>query len=344
MVAARGRAGRAESEVIRDLVTLARPRGMFLVSLVPTLGFSFAYWDHGCVAPGWSALPRLGLLMLVWAVPHAGTMWLNAALDRDESPTLYGRAAKVPDGIERWAYLTLLFAVALGFWMNVGLGVCVVLCAALSILYSHPKTAWKGHAVLGPLTNAVGYGTLSPIGGFLYAGYAPTIRAGLILLAAIPWMLTAYFAAQAFQEDEDRARGYRTLVATHGAAVTLRVTRACLYVALAMSVTYALVGIVPRIVLVPLPLFVLLHRYLSRWMAQPKGGNASWAGGFFGRLAGVALLVLLSVSIDYELSMRSMQLPGGLTTASGLFETRACASMWPAWSARHDRTAIDHAM
>jgi len=321
--------------VVRDLIALARPRGLLLVSLLPVLGYSWAYWDHGCEVPDFRAVPSLLWLALIWAVPHVGTMWLNAALDRDETPTLYGHAAKVPPGIERWAYVTLLFSLVAAFATNVGMGVCVVSCAALSVLYSHPRTAWKGHAILGPMTNALGYGVISPLGGFLAADMPPTWRGAAVLATAVPWMLTAYFAAQAFQEEEDRARGYRTLVAVAGPVVTLRATRLCLWIALVMSVALAASGAVPRIVLVPLPLLFFLDRYLVRWSQQPKGGDAAWAGRFFARLAGVALLVLASVCVDYELAMRSQSLPGGLATPRGLDEPRVCANGWTAWVVAH---------
>lgn len=305
------------------------------MSLLPVLGYSWAYWDHGCEVPDFRAVPRLLWLATIWGVPHLGTMWLNAALDHDDTATLYGTAAKVPPGIERWAYVTLLFSLLAAFATNVGLALCVLACAALSVLYSHPRTAWKGHAILGPATNAIGYGVLSPLGGFLYADMPATWRGGAVLLTSVPWMLTAYFAAQAFQEDEDRARGYRTLVAVHGPLVTLRATRVCLWIALVMSAGLAVAGVVPRIVLVPLPVFFFLDRYLVRWSAQPKGGDAAWAGRFFARLAGVALLVLASVCIDYELAMRSQSLPGGLATLRGLDEPRVCADGWTAWVATH---------
>jgi 1,4-dihydroxy-2-naphthoate octaprenyltransferase len=322
--------------VVRDLIALARPRGLFLVALLPVLGYSWAYWDHGCEVPNFAAVPRLLWLALIWGVPHMGTMWLNAALDRDETATLYGAAANVPANIALFAYPTLLFSLVAAFWTNTALGFCVLGCAVLAVLYSHPKTAWKGHAILGPATNAIGYGVLSPLGGFFYAGMPPTWRGAMVLATAVPWMLTAYFAAQAFQEEEDRSRGYRTLVAVHGPVVTLRVTRACLWIALAASATLAIVGIVPRIVLVPLPLFFFLDRYLVRWSAQPNGGDAAWAGRFFARLAGVALLVLASVCVDYELAIRSVALPGGLATSDGLYEPRVCAHGWTAWVTTHD--------
>jgi hypothetical protein len=67
---------------------------------------------------------------------------------------------------------------------------------------------------------------------------------------------------------------------------------------------------------------------LVLWMREPGGGDASWAKRFFSRLSLVGLIIVLLVSLDYELSMRDLGLPGGLTTSSGRFETRACESVW----------------
>ena len=239
----------------------------------------------------------------------------------------HGRVVIVRAPMAPMAMLALGVAFAASVWV----GVCVAGCALLSILYSHPRTAWKGHAALGPLTNALGYGVLSPIGGFSLTGFAPTIRGGLVVLVALPWMLSAYFAAQAFQQEDDRARGYRTLVATHGPIVTLRLTRALFWVGLLATIALAATGVLPRLALVPMPLFFFVDRHLVRWMAAPGGGDASWAGRFFARLALITALVVAFVSLDYEISMRTRSLPGGLTTASGLFEVRACEGQWPAF-------------
>jgi 4-hydroxybenzoate polyprenyltransferase len=313
---------------LRALWTLTRPAGMVLVALLPLVGYAFAYWDHGCVAPGNEALPVLGFLMLVWAVPHAGTMWLNAALDRDEAPTLFGRAAPVPARIEWLAYGTLLFSLAVAAIAEWRLMLAVVGCAVLSVLYSHPRTAWKGHAVLGPLTNVLGYGVLSPLGGMFLTGYPLTIRSAMVLVTSVPWIAAAYFAAQAFQAEEDRARGYRTLVATHGPLVTLKVTRAAFVIALVLTFGLAAIGWFPRLVLVALPAFLWVDRVLVLWMREPNGGDASWAKRFFVRLALVGIGVVVLVSIDYEWSVHALGVPGGLATPSGRMEPRVCAPLW----------------
>lgn len=313
---------------LRALVTLSRPAGMLLVAILPIIGFAFAYWDHGCVEQGTRAIQRIGLLIAIWAVPHAGTMWLNAALDRDETPTLFGKASAVPRHIEVYAYVTLAFSMALAAWIEWRMMLAVLGCAILSVLYSHPRTAWKGHAILGPATNILGYGVLSPLGGFFLSGYPATLRGLSVLVTAVPWIATAYFAAQAFQEEEDRARGYRTLVATHGAKATLKVTRGFFWAALSLTTVLSSIGFFPRLVLVSLPLFYWVDRVLSAWMEVPGGGDASWAKRYFVRLTATGLFIVLLVSIDYELALRFDHLPGGLATAAGHAEPRACEALW----------------
>jgi 4-hydroxybenzoate polyprenyltransferase len=297
---------------------------MLLVAILPLIGFTFAYWDHGCFAPGWTAMKSLVFLAVIWAVPHAGTMWLNAGLDRDEKATLFGDAVEVPKHVEVYGYVTLLFSLGAALWTSVPLFLCVAGCAVLSVLYSHPKTAWKGHAILGPAANAIGYGVLSPLGGFFLADLPPTMRGLLVLVTAVPWILAAYFGAQAFQHDEDLARGYRTLVATHGATLTLKVTRACLWIALVLTLGASALGWFPRLVLVSAPLFLLVDRVLVLWLRVPGGGDASWAKRFFVRLVAAGLVILALVSVDFELERRTSGLAAGLTTASGRFEPRIC--------------------
>lgn len=312
------------TSTVRALWTLARPKGMLFVSFLPMIGFAYAYWDHGCEDPSLAPFWKMGLLALVWAVPHAGTMWLNAGLDRDDKPTLFGESVPVPAHVGLYAYPTFAFSIGLAFWLGTGVGVCVVLCTILSILYSHPRTAWKAHAWGGPFVNAAGYGALSPLGGFFLAGFAPTVRGAVVLGVAIAWISTAYFAAQAFQEDEDRERGYRTLVVTRGAAFTLRLTRGLFWVAGGSTLALAAFGWFPRVVLVALPGFLWVDRLIADWQEQPKGGDEGWARTFFLRMFWVALAVLVCVSVDYGLTRDREGRPGGLATASGRFEPRAC--------------------
>ncbi len=299
---------------------------MALVALLPMTGFTFAIWDHGCILPWSSALPALLLLAALWAVPHMGTMWLNAALDRDEGPVLFGRSVPVPKGIEKYGYTTIVLAVLVALGADLGLGLCVLGCAALSVLYSHPRTAWKGHSFLGPFANALGYGVLSPLGGFCLSGLPPTLRGVAVLCVSVAFILAAYLAAQAFQEDEDRARGYRTLVALRGPRATLNYTRAFLWLAVMGTLGLAATGWFPRMVLVSGPAFYLTDRLLVRWRAVPGGGDASWAARFFSRIALSGIICVLGVSIEFGWAQSRGLGIGGLATAAGHPSTPACGS------------------
>lgn len=315
--------------MVRALWTLARPKGMALIALLPTLGYSFAFWDHGCRAYYTHGLPRLGFLACLWALPHAGTMWLNAALDRDEGEVLFGSAVAVPRRIEGPAYASLLAPTLLALGVHLGLGLCVLGCAVLAVLYSHPRTAWKGHAVLGPLANAVGYGVLSPLGGFLYAGLPPTFRGALCLALSVSFILAAYLAAQAFQQTEDRARGYATFVVLRGPRATLDLTRVLLLGSLLLTFSLAVLGWFPRAVLVSVPAFAVADRWLVRWRREPGGGDAGWARGFFVRLAVAGLLCLGGASLTYAVQELRGEPLAGLGTASGHPDEPACGPSTP---------------
>lgn len=312
------------ARLLRDLWILSRPKGMVLIALLPLIGFTFAYWDHGCTIPHGGALAPLGLLALLWMLPHAGTMWLNAALDRDEGQVLWGTSARVPRHIERYAYATLVVSSGVALAVHIGLGLCVLGCAILSVLYSHPRTAWKGHPVLGPAVNAVGYGILSPLGGWMLAELPPTPRGLAVLAVSVTFVSAAYLAAQAFQEDEDRARGYRTIVALRGAAFTLALTRAFLLASVALTLALAAIGWFPRTVFLATPAFVAADLQLARWRMQPGGGDETWARAFFKRLTIAGLLCLASVSIHYAWMEAHGGPLGGLGTASGVPRVPAC--------------------
>src|SRR5690606_1412062 len=95
----------------RALWTLSRPRGALWVGALPLLGLVWAHWDRALPlrAAGWG----LAAVVVAWLLLNAGTLWLNAALDRDEGEVLFGRPAPVPPGIEGFGYAALAGCVAL---------------------------------------------------------------------------------------------------------------------------------------------------------------------------------------------------------------------------------------
>ena len=240
------------------LWTLARPAMVPWLWALVGIGFGWAHWIGS-----WDLLrgPAFLGLLGAWLAVHAGTMWLNAALDRDEGEVLFGEAAALPEGISRVAYLALGLGAALGLAVDERAGLCLVGAALLAVVYSHPRIAGKGHPLLGPAVNAIGYGLLAPGSGCLLLRQPFEARtAGIGLLLALG-MLGLTFLAQSFQREEDAARGYRTLVVTHGPAACVFAARVALGLG---SLVYGLLvclGEVPRLtVLGLLPLPYLLRR------------------------------------------------------------------------------------
>jgi 4-hydroxybenzoate polyprenyltransferase len=298
----------------RALWDLARPKGGAALMLVPLVGYGFAHWDYAL------DLVRPGAMLLVlasWFVASAGTMWLNAALDGDEDGALFAVGTHRPEGLARFGYAALAVGVALSAATGTHALVPCALCAVLAILYSHPRTTWKAHPILGPAVNAAGYGVLSPLAGWLVVGKPLTFRAVVVHLVIGVWILGATFAAQAFQQKDDARRGYRTLVVTHGPAACLRATRASFYFSVGALAVLAAAGYLPRLLLAGLPIFALADRWLAAWRRQPGGGDPSWAAGFLIRvLVGGCVLVLLSCA-DFALDAAAERPAAGLATARG---------------------------
>jgi 4-hydroxybenzoate polyprenyltransferase len=281
----------AHPSTARALWRLTRPRFAFWLLWIPFIGYGFALWDR---ALDWTNLEALLLVLLAWLALNAGTMWLNAALDRRERGSLFARPAPIPQHIVGDGYTALGLAVLLSVLANLYAGLCAVACAALAVLYSHPATAWKGHPVAGPVTNAVGYGLLSGLAGWVLVGVAMNVRTALTLALMSLWLLGATFAAQAFQREDDLRRGYRTLVVTHGPAACLRAARICMNAAVGAVLLLAIWGYYPRLCLLATPVFVLADRFMQQWMRQPEGGGPRWAAGLIQRmlLGGIAIFAL----------------------------------------------------
>lgn len=284
---------------------LLRPRGLPWVLSLPLFGFGFAHWSWALPLRGGE---EIACVLAAWTCVHAGTMWLNAGLDRDEGEVLLGRPLPVPDHIARYAAVALIAGPCLAALAGTAPFVCAAACALLAVLYSDPNTAWKGHPIGGPAVNIVGYAVLSPIAGWSVVGVVPGMRTFAALSVVIALVTGIYFAAQAFQRDEDAARGYRTLVVTHGPATALAVARASFGVGFAVLVALIAAGWFPRACALALPAIVLVDRHLAAWSAgiavadRPGGavinGEAS-ARELAYRLMLVAALLVLGAYVAY---------------------------------------------
>ncbi len=311
----------SQSSTAKALFALSRPEGALFVVLLPVLGYWFAIWDHGQLVAPTTWAPLHLLLFVVWSLIHAGTVWLNAALDRDTDDVLWARAVSVPEHIDRWAMAALLVATSLALAVHRPFGAIATICALLALLYSHPRTAWKGHALFGPATNIFGYGLLAPLSGWLLAGLPMTARGVVTFALFVPIIAAAYFAAQAFQARQDRDRGYHTLVATHGSATVLRLVRILLLATAAAVLLLSVIGWYPRALLtLALPL-AGLDLLVRRWADQPAGGDARWARRFvFGLLFTITWGMVVVCGV-FEWQERAGEPRGGLGTARGQPET-----------------------
>ena len=304
---------------LRALWTLARPRLLPHVVLLVFVGWAWAHWDRALPA---RAVEELAGVMVAWALLHAGTLWLNAAVDRDEGEVLLGRAVEPPPGTAAAGYLALAGAVGLAAVMHPGAGWACLGCAALSIAYSHPALLWKGHPLGGPMVNVVGYGVLSPLAGWLLVDVSANPRTLVVWVVAQFGVLGPYFAAQAFQQEEDVARGYRTFVATHGPPVTLRVARICVAAGFVSGLVLALIGWLPRSCLIGAVGWWWVDRWLVRWEAQPHGGDGTWAQGFARRMAYAVVLGVFLAFVEYAHQSFTGQPVAGLGTVAGNPEDR----------------------
>lgn len=293
---------------------LARPKMLPYVLMLVASGYGWGHWDRALEERG---LVELAWVLLAWTCLHAGTLWLNAVIDRDEGEVLFGRTVAPPPGTHTAAYLVLGATVGLGALAGTGPALVAAACVGLSVAYSHPAVLWKGHPLGGPFVNLVGYGLLSPLVGFLVVGVPATARSLAVWPLVGIAVLGTYFAAQAFQEEEDRDRGYRTLVATHGSGVVLRAARVCINLAIAGGVGLAAVGWLPRACLLCLPGWWILDRWLVAWSNAPGGGSAAWARGFTQRLLWVGLVGLLGAFVDYAMDSYAGRPVAGLGTEAG---------------------------
>jgi 1,4-dihydroxy-2-naphthoate octaprenyltransferase len=298
---------------VRAWLALARPQGAPWTLALPLVGFGLAHWDRALALTHPEALPWV---LFGWLGIHVGTMWWNAAFDNDDGDVLFGRSVPVPPGTRTLGTLALGLGVAsaaVGGALIPALG-----CALLAIAYSHPATGWKAHPVLGPVVNVVGFGWLTPAAGFAVVGvpWDARIEACFALIGA--WTLGAFFAAQAFQEHEDRARGYRTLVAVAGPKVALQAARVSIGAGAVGVLGLSAIGWLPRAILLTAPAWLAVDRSLAEWSRVPGGGDLQRARGWFDRMVVAAGALVAAAFATYLWQSWSGAPPAGLGTAAGL--------------------------
>jgi len=299
---------------VAALWVLLRPRLVPFLLLLPFFGWAWGHWDRALQMRG-----AAGLLWVLaaWTLLHTGTMWLNAALDRDEGEVLMGRSVPPPAATVPAAYIALAACVPVAAMAGVGPGLAAAFCALLAVGYSHPWVAWKGRPIAGPLVNILGYGLASPFAGWSVVGVPANPRTVVAWLFFGVGVLAPYFAAQAFQREEDSSRGYRTFVVVYGPRATLGAARVAMATVLGGGVFLAAIGWIPRICLVALPLWFWIDALMRAWSSQPDGGDSSWASRFAGRVL-VAAVVLIALCFgEYVRESFAKEPVAGLGTYAG---------------------------
>lgn len=277
------------------LFALARPAMFPLLLVLPALGWGYAHWLWRLPVPHLAALLPLAP---AFALLHAGSLWMNAALDRDDAPVLFGAPTAATGSLPRSLVGLALAALALAplpaALVDLDAGLSVFGCSVLAVLYSHPRSAWKGHILLGPLVNALGYGLLAPLAGFQAVGL-PGHRTSLALLPLLPVGLMApYFLAQVHQERADRAAGYRTLVALRGPRACVDAAVLALSLALAWGLFLASTGLVPGRGALAAPAWLLVLAGIAAHRSKPEAEGPRLAARTLG---GMALCTLLTVGL-----------------------------------------------
>ncbi|TNE84331.1 MAG: hypothetical protein EP330_29375 [Deltaproteobacteria bacterium] len=296
------------------LWTLLRPKLLPYILLMPLAGYGWAHWDRALLAQNLDALPWV---LVAWFFLHAGTMWLNAAVDKDEGEVLMGEAVPVPPFAVPAGYAALVAAVGLAFVAGVAPGCAAAGSAVLSVLYSHPRTLWKGHPLGGPFVNIVGYGLLSPYAGWSLAE-VPVNPRTLVLWTLGAWGIAgAFFMAQAFQREEDAERGYRTLVVTHGPRACLWAGRIGIGGAFGGAMILCVLGWMPRVCLVALPFWWRADQLFAEWLRAEDGGTEAYARRLAKRLLSTALVLVVCALSQYVWQSAQNRPVAGLGTAAG---------------------------
>lgn len=179
--------------------------------------------------------PEPWRLVLGWLALHVflygGTTALNSYYDRDEGPIGGMRHPEpVPPRLLPWSIGVQLAGVPLAVVVGPTFALTYVVLGLLAAAYSHPATRWKADPVASLAVVALGQGGVGSLAGW-WAAAGPTVAPLEALASPGPWwaavvagavLLGQYVASQAYQVDEDRRRGDRTLPVLLGPARALR--------------------------------------------------------------------------------------------------------------------------
>jgi 1,4-dihydroxy-2-naphthoate octaprenyltransferase len=165
-------------------------------------------------------------LLLGWLVfvilLNGGTLAINSAFDQDEGDIGYLKAPpKPPKHLLAFSLVLHGSGVLLALLLPWSFFWIVLVCTAMSVLYSMPPVRLKARAGWDLIINCLGFGLLTPL-----AGWALTGRPfhGAILIACVGFAFlfaSLYPMTQIYQVAEDQRRGDLTLVIRVGVGRSL---------------------------------------------------------------------------------------------------------------------------
>lgn len=214
-----------------DYLLHLRPAEWPIMAAHTAVGYLLAVGVPG--AARGEKLGSLGLGLVIWVLLlNGGTLAINSAFDRDEGDIGYLKAPPAPP---RWLWLfalaLLLLGQGLAFLLPRPFTLVYAACLVMSLLYSVPPVRLKAVAGLDWLINMIGFGTLTPLAGYLLTDAVPSRAHLLVLLAFCPLFASLYPLTQLYQFDEDSRRGDRTLALILGMRRSLQVAVAAAVVA-----------------------------------------------------------------------------------------------------------------
>ena len=232
--------------------------------------------------------PILLAFLAVHGGIYGGMTAFNSYYDRDQGPIGFmKRVRPAPRPVRDLAIGIQLVAVGVLAAISPPAAACALLLVAMGIAYSHPRWRWKGNLGLSLAAVGIGQGILAFLIGYLItpggATGATSVRALIPATGAALVTLGLYPITQAYQVDEDRARGDRTL------PVVIGWRRALWFSAVVVPLGGALIALPLLSRIHPwwrggFPILIaaywaLLRMWTARFTARTPAQNHDWAMG-----------------------------------------------------------------